>query len=255
MIDKIPFKKIIFSLATAFLVVLIVLVATKTYTEMKGAKYIGLNSAIKNTLSVSASGEVFKSPDIAKIILSSVKDEKTAISAQTKVAKVMNAAIDFLKTSGLAEKDIKTTSYNIRPRYDYIKDQGRVFKGYEAKQTLEVKIRDLGSVGKILTGLAKRGVNTIGSVSYAIENEDTAKNEARSKAIAKAKKKAKNLAEDLGVDLVRLTSFSESWQGLPRFRGINFASSSGGSEMLPSPEVPMGENKVSVTVNLTYEIK
>lgn len=237
------------------MVVLSIFALAKTYTEIKSAKYIGLSSTIKDTLSVSSSGEVFKTPDIAKITVSSVKDEKTALSAQTKVSKIMNAAIDFLKVSGVAKKDIKTTAYNISPRYDYIRDQGRVFKGYEAKQTLEVKIRNLDSVGKILAGLTKVGVNTIGSVSYAIENEDAAKNEARSKAIAKAKKKAENLAGELGVNLVRLTSFSESWQGLPRFRGINFAPVTGSVETLPFPKVPMGENKVSITVNLTYEIK
>ncbi len=253
MFNEIQFKKIIFSLLSALLLALSVFAAAKTYTEIKGAKYIGLNSDIKNTFSVSASGEVFREPDIAKIGVSVAREAKTAVAAQAEASSAVNSIIGFLESSGVERKDIKTVSYGIAPRYDYIADKGRIFRGYEAKHTLEVTIRNLDSVGKILSGAADRGANLIGSVSFAIKNEDEAKREARAKAIAKARERAENLAKELGVNLVRLVSYFESWQTPPIFRGQAFESK---FERINSlPDVPPGENKVSVRVNLTYEIK
>ena len=65
----------------------------------------------------------------------------------------------------------------------------------------------------------------------------------------KAKAKAKDLASQLGVKLVRITNFSESGV-LPRFFG--FEAAMGEEE---APQIEIGENKIEVTVTITYEIR
>ena len=158
-----------------------------------------------------------------------------------------------MKESLVEDKDIKTTNYNIYPRYDWIEKIGRVFRGYAVTQTLEIKIRKIDKAGEILAGITKAGANQVGGVSFVIDDEEAAKRDARQKAIADAKTKAEQLAKDLGVKIVRLMSFSENGGNYPYPVYKSEAMGIGGAE--PAPAVPAGENTVTVNVSLTYEIK
>ena len=246
-------KEKIFKLLGVFLVVLTIFVGIKAYNEFKSGKYIGLDSDIKNTITVSAKGEIFVIPDIAKFSVSADKKADTAVEAQDLAAEAINKIMAFLRDSGVDEKDIKTTAYNIYPKYDYIRDKGRVFRGYEARQTIEIKIRKIADAGKILSGSVQAGADNVGEISFTLDDEDNAKREARQKAVAKAKEKAERLSDDLGVELVQLVSFSESGGRIPVYRP--FKAGNFQEDMIAIPEVPMGGNKISVTVNLTYQIK
>jgi len=78
------------------------------------------------------------------------------------------------------------------------------------------------------------------------------KKQARAEAINKAKTKARELASQLGVRLVRITNFSESGVvPIPRYFALEEAAGMGGGEI---PQIETGENKISVTVTITYEI-
>ena len=81
--------------------------------------------------------------------------------------------------------------------------------------------------------------------------QDEFKKQAREQAIKEAKTKAQDLALQLGVNLVRITNFSESG-AIPRYYGLEKAVGMGiGEEEL---QIETGENKIEVTVNITFEI-
>ena len=244
------FKKII----SVFAIILSFYVVILAYNGFLEGKYIGKEIAPVNTINVSATGEIFAKPDIAQISVSVVREAKTAIDAQNQNTEAMNKIVKFLKDSKIDDKDIKTTGYNIYPKYDYIERVGQVLKGYEVSQTLDVKVRKIDEAGKILSGVVERGANQVGGINLAIDNEDALKREARQKAITEAKRKANDLEKDLGVNLGRLVSFSESFGGGPvPLYGIMKAEGMGGAAV--APEIPTGENKINVSVNLTYEIR
>lgn len=230
--------------------VLAVFVAVKAYNGFLEGKYIGKEFAPTSTISVSATGEVFAKPDIAQISLSVIKEAKTVIDAQKQNSEAINKITKFLKDSGVEDKDIKTTGYNIYPLYDYIEKQGRVFRGYEVRQSLEVKIRKIDDAGKILAGAAEAGANEVSGLSFKVDDEEVLKREARKQAIDKAKEKAGQLAKDLNINLLRLVNFSESGDA-PIY--MMRAEGTGGGAV--APEIPTGENKISISVNLTYEIR
>ena len=78
------------------------------------------------------------------------------------------------------------------------------------------------------------------------------KGQAREQAIEKAKAKAEEIASKLGVNLVRIVNFNES-SPKSYYYGLREAVPmvSGGGEV---PQIEIGENKISVTVTITYEI-
>jgi hypothetical protein len=245
------FKKII----SVFGVILSLYVAVLSINAILESRYIGKGVSSTNTISISATGEVFAAPDVANFTVSVVKEAKTAVEAQSQNAEAINKIVKFLKDSGIENKDVKTSGYNIYPKYDYLEHQGQVFKGYEVTQSLDVKVRKIDEAGKILSGVVEMGANQVGGINLAIDNEDELKRTARQKAISEANTKAEELVKDLDISLGRLVNFSESAGGYPvPLYGMMKAEGLGGSDTA-APSIPTGENKISVSVNLTYEIR
>lgn len=258
-------KRRLLSLATVTAVLVIAYLASLTLNEIKQYSFIGAGVQPTNVISVSGQGEVFSVPDIAEISFSAQIEGKSVADAQKKVTDIINPSIEFLKKSGVAEKDIKTTGYNAYPQYNYVKDGTdttiypplpgkRVLSGYNVTQTITVKVRDTDKVGAIIDGLGKLKVTDLSGPNFSIDDDNAIKAEARKKAIDDAKSKAEKLANDLGVKLVRIVSFSENGN-YPVYYAKSMAIGMGGAESAPAPDLPKGENKTTSSVTISYEIR
>lgn len=211
------------------------------------------------TIAVSGTGEVYVKPDLAKTSFSVVTEAKTVAEALNENTEKMNAVINYLKGQGVEEKDLKTTSFNIYPRYEWREATQfhptgeRVLVGYEVTQSLEVKIRELAKTGELIQGAVDAGANRVGSLQFTVDDEDAPKAEAREEAISDAQEKAEILASQLGVSLVGIVSYSEGGY-YPLYYGLEKAESASGAGDA-APQIEVGENKISVTVSVTYKIK
>lgn len=209
----------------------------------------------ENVITVSATSEVYAKPDLALTTFSVVTEAKTVGGAMQENTANMNAVIAFVKTQGVEDKDLKTANFNISPHYEWY-DEGRrrVLAGYEVSQSLQVKMRDLTKVGDIIQGATTAGANDVGNLQFTIDNEDALKEEARDKAIEEAKIKAKTLAKELDIRLVKIISFSESGNfPVPYYTASSKETLGMGGAV--APDIQTGENKISVSVSLTYQIK
>ncbi|MDO8436088.1 MAG: SIMPL domain-containing protein, partial [bacterium] len=128
----------------------------------------------------------------------------------------------------------------------------RVLAGYEIQQSLQAKIRNMEKIGSIIQAATDAGANEVGDLQITIDKEDELKKEARAQAIEKAKAKAKELASQLGVKLGKINYFNEDIN-LPYY-GLNMKEGVGGGMAVPAPQIATGENKIQVTVSITYEI-
>jgi len=227
-----------------------------------GHGYGGGNDKVVNTISFSGKGEVVVKPDIATVSFGVTAENLDVAKAQTEATTKMNKIIDLLKTKSVAEKDIKLTNYNIYPRYDYVSASQfypyggkQVLAAYVVSQTVEVKIRDISKAGEILSGVGEFGVTDVSGLTFTVDNEETVKDQARDLAIEDAKTQAKTLAKSLGVRLVKITSFSENGN-YPIYYEMNKSMALGiGGGDAAVPQVPMGENKITSNVSITYEIR
>ncbi len=246
-----------------FLLALTFFVAVSGYNAFKQGKYIGQDIESQNTITVSGTGEVSARPDLAIISFSVVTEAVTVSEAMEENSSKMNQIIAFAKEQGVEEKDLKTTNFSIYPRYEWHREgvywpypEGdRALVGYEINQTLQVKIRNMEKIGDIVQGATNLGVNQLGNLSFSIDDEDGLKEQARNEAIDEAKAKAKKLATQLEVRLVKITNFSEGgYSPMPRYD--NYAESAvamGGGET--APEITTGENEITVSVSITWEIR
>ncbi|MBP8591121.1 SIMPL domain-containing protein [Candidatus Shapirobacteria bacterium] len=249
-------------LLNALLAVLVIFVATLTVSAVAGiqnkikeGKYIGQEIETKNTLAVSGRGEVYGKPDLALISFSVVAEAKTVAEAMAQNSQKMNAVIKFVKSQGVEEKDLKTTTFSLRPRYEWRENLSsqRQLVGYEARQELEAKVREMEKIGSLIEGTAAAGANQLGDLQFMIDNREELEKEAREKAVKDAKDKAKELASLLGVNLVRITNFSEESQ-IPRPYALESLATVDMKGAVETPQIEAGENKIEITVTLTYEI-
>lgn len=250
-----------------FVVILSLFFTVKLLTEFRSYGMMGSKDV--NTITLSGHGEVQAVPDIANVYFTIYKEGKTVKEAQEAVALVEKASLDFLKNNNVAEKDIKTSNASFNPKYEYRYDKllmpcnefdcpprpgKNVISGYEAYESITIKVRSTDDVGKIMQGLGELGVSELSGPNFAIDNEDALKMEARKKAIDDARGKAKVLAKDLGVKLGRIANFSESGNYGPIYYGKALMSADGVTEPAPA-EIPKGENTISSDVTITYEIR
>jgi len=205
------------------------------------------------TITVSAEGKVTVEPDIAKISFSVISDGMNPEQLADTNNKKMKAAIAFIKSQGIDDKDIKTIQYTLNPRYEYDpKTRRSYFSGYTLIQTVSIKVRDLNKVPRILGSLPGLGINQIGSISFEVDGPEKYLNEARNQAFDKAKEKAREMALKNGVNLVRVINFSEYQTGEP----LPYSQPLEEREMakIAVPSIQPGTQEVTIRVNLTYEI-
>jgi uncharacterized protein len=220
------------------------------------------NNQIVNTITVTGKGEVIVKPDIATVSFGVTAENMDVSKAQTESATKINDIIDFLKESDVDEKDIKTTNYNIYPRYNYVQPTvyysysggTQVLAGYVVSQTVEVKIRDISKAGEILSGVGKFGVTDVSGLNFTVDKQDDVRDQARDLAIQDAKEQAKVLAKALDVRLVTISSFSENGNYPMYYEGAKVMGM-GGSDAAVSARLPVGENTITSNVVITYEIK
>lgn len=247
-------------LFSAFLIVSILFVGALTLNKIKEGKYIG--SETKNTITVSDTGTIYTKPDLALISASVISEAKTVGEAMSDNTKKMNDIITGMKKEGVEDKDLKTTNFSVFPRYEYEgKDcntyycppGNRILVGYEVNQSLQIKIRNMEKIGILIEEATEAGANQMSDLQFTVDKEDEVKKQARDLAIEKAKNKAIDLARNLGVSLIKITNFTES-SVLPYYFGLEKAAlgMGGGAE---TPQIATGENKVEVTVMITYEIR
>lgn len=249
------------NLAITLLGLLVAFTAVKLVSEIKGVSLIGAGVPVTDSITVSGTGDVLATPDIATFSFT-VEEEAAAVPAAQKAAtEKMNAVLAYVKKAGVDDKDVKTLSYNIYPRYEYqgatIYNSGKqVLAAYVVSQTVEVKVRKLDDAGTILSGIGEYGATNVSGLNFTVDKQTEVDREARDKAIADAREQAEVLARSLGVHLGRIVSFSESGSRYPQpiyYAKMDSVMSAGAAPQ--AANIPTGENKVTSNVTITYEIR
>jgi uncharacterized protein YggE len=203
-------------------------------------------------LSVSATAEASRTPDIATLSTGVVTQAADANAAMRDNAVQMDRMLAALRAAGIAPRDIQTSGINLNPQYRYAENQPPAIVGYQASNTVNVKVRELARLGKVLDALVAQGANQINGPSFGIDQPEAALEEARLAAVKKAQAQAQTYARALGLQVKRIVSISEGGASLPRpvpmMRAM--AADAGFKETAVAP----GESTVSVSVEMVFEL-
>lgn len=244
---------------------IIVSVLVLTFSAWSYVNFYGksIQPSSFRSFSVSGEGKVTAVPDVAEFDFSVITEgEKDIASLQKENTEKTNKAIGFVKSSGVEAKDIRTKNYNLSPRYkNFNCGNGAVvcpppeIVGYSIIQVIEVKVRDFGKIGDILSGVIQNGANSVSALFFRIDNPAQKESEARAAAIAEAREKAKAVAKAGGFKIGRLLSIDEN---APPIFYRDFSVAGKGvpdAAPMPLPEIEPGSQEIIVNVFLRYEIE
>lgn len=205
---------------------------------------------------VSGSGTVSAAPDVAQLSVGVEVQDKTVADAQRRARDAMNAIRKVLLDSGVAEKDIKTTSFNIYQVTQWIDRLGQEeIVGYRVSNMISVKVRNLDNVGAIIDGVAEAGgdVTRINSISFSVDDPTLFLTQAREEAMKDAMAKAKQMAELAEVTLGKPIYITEgSSYSVPTPYPYAMKAMEGAAA--PTP-ISAGENQFTVTVQIVFAIE
>jgi uncharacterized protein YggE len=245
-----------------------VIVATALLLALSGCRSqtqapSGTNSAAAATaeegapdgVTVTGQGRATGAPDTlrATVGVEVVRDDvQTALQDANEAAEAVVAA---LREQGIAEEDIRTTEFSVRPRR--AREPGpagdQAVEGYVVRNLVEATIRDVDTAGSVLGAVVEAGGDAarVEHVRFALEDDATQVEEAREAAFEDARAKAEQYAELAERSLGALVSVTEV--GVP----------GGPSPPVPVPEeaarggaVPIepGRQEVDVRIQATWEL-
>jgi hypothetical protein len=226
---------------------------------------------------VQGNGEVMVVPTKGKITASFRQEAKTQKEANDLLAVNLNDAYKEFDTLKIDRKDIKTDSTQLNPKYEYcynypdrstwpehckVNPSGEKIVGYIASQSITFSLNNKETLEKLVGVLAGLRAKDVYGPNWELDKDDeeNAKNEARKMAVAEAKKKAETIAGALGQRLGKVVSYSENFGGggYPiMYAKAEMAARNQSADAVAGSPIPVsqGENKVSVNVDIQYELK
>jgi uncharacterized protein YggE len=202
-------------------------------------------------LDVSATGEVSRVPDLARIGAGVVTSAPTASAAMEQNARQMAAVRAALKRAGIADRDIQTSSLSLSPEYrQETNGAAPQITGYRASNEVTVTFRDIAASGRILDALVSQGANQINGPNLSIEHPEAPLDEARVKALATARARADLYARAAGKRVVRIVSIAEGGSSSPGPRPMYRMAVAAQDATSLDP----GTQTLSVTLNVAFEL-
>ena len=212
------------------------------------------DGALPRIVSVSGLGEVKARPDLAAITSGVTSEAPTAQAALARNNAAMTAVISTLKNAGVSEDDIQTSNFSVSPQYPpYQPGQTTSprISGYQVSNQVTARVKNLAKLGAILDALVQAGSNQISGISFDIDQPKPFLDDARKKAVADARAKAELYAIAAGASLGRVIQISESAAVVPQPVRMRMAEASADA----SVPIAAGQNTVSASINITYEIQ
>ena len=204
-------------------------------------------------LSVSAQADASRVPDVASLSTGVVSQAADANAALRANAEQMTKVMAAIKAAGIAEKDIQTSGINVSPQYKYADNQPPKITGYEASNTVSIKVREIGKLDKVLDVLVASGANQVNGPSFEIDEPEAVYDEARRAALDKAQKRAEMYAKSLDLKVKRIVSISEG-AGFQPPRPMMMMAKAEAYDRAASAPVSPGETKLTANLDVVFEL-
>lgn len=207
-------------------------------------------------VSVTGIGKVSAPPDMATVrtgVVSEANDAKQALSENNRLVQKL---MSVLAEAGIAEKDIQTSNFNVRPTYERPRqDRGQrsspKIVGYHVSNQLTVRVRKLDKLGDILDALVTAGSNDVSGISFGIADTGELMNQARRAAMEDARERAELYAESADVQVGQVLTISEQGSEAPAPRQMRRAMVMEAADAVP---IAAGEQDLTVSVHVSYQL-
>ena len=234
---------------TILVVIIILLVA--------GFLFYNSSNTEATTINVNGQSTIKAEADEVSVYVGIETTEKTSEESKNANAKISDNVLVVLKTAGIPEGDIETSSYYIYPEYDWSNNK-QDLTGYRTSNVLKITTKDFDKVGAIVDSSVDAGATTIQSINFELsqDKQNEVKTQAISKATEDAKVKAEATAQGLNARLGKVKTVTI--QDYNYYPFPIYASADGGAALdvkeVARTAIQPSSLDVSSTVNVVFEI-
>jgi hypothetical protein len=214
----------------------------------------GLGAEPLRTISVSGQGKATAPPDMATIHTGVTTVASTASAALAENNQTMEKLFGVLKQHGIASKDIQTTGFHVQPEYKHDR-QGVTppqIVGYRVTNQVQVRVRNLPDLGKVLDALVQAGSNDVSGISFGIDDPTGVLNQARNRAMTDARSRAELYAHAADVRVGKVVTISEQPVAMPR---PELAMARMAADVASAVPVATGEQEIVTMVHVVFALE
>lgn len=144
-------------------------------------------------------------PDFATIQVGVSTRAATPAAALDQNSAAARTITEAARGFGIAPADIRTSNVSLNPTFKMVRDPAGGSQqqpdGYQAENTVEVRVRDLARLGEFLRKTLDGGANRITGLSFGLADPRATAERVRAEAVADGVRQARLLAEAAGVRL------------------------------------------------------
>lgn len=219
-----------------------------------GAAAQPAQAGVADGVTVTGLGRAAGVPDTLRAVVGVELVREDVETALREANAAAEAVVRALREHGVAEQDVRTMEFSVRPRRVHEPGPGGAprIEGYVVRNLVEATIRDVEQAGDVLGAVVEAGGDAarVEHVRFALEDDAAQLEAAREAAFEDARAKAEQLAELAGRSLGPLV-------------GVTELGGTGPPPPVPLPEeaarggaVPLepGSQEVDVRIQATWEL-
>ncbi len=133
-------------------------------------------------------------PDFASISIGVANKAATAAAALDLTSAAAAKIVAAARTFGIEARDLQTSYVSLQPAFRNVRDPNGQAEprpdGYQASNSVTVRVRDLGRLGEFLRNVVDGGANRIGGVEFELAEPGRLEREATGAAVRDARLQA-----------------------------------------------------------------
>ncbi|MDW4496974.1 SIMPL domain-containing protein [Sulfitobacter sp. D35] len=177
-----------------------------------GSAAVAQDVTAPRVITVTGEASVPAAPDMATIRLGVTEQAADAAAAMQAASAAVGDILARLDGAGIEARDRQTSGLSLQPVWSDRSgnvDAPPQITGYEARNAVTVRVRDLDALGGLLDAVIADGANTLDGLAFDVQDPAPLEREARKAAVADAMARAQDLAEAAGVTLGPVQSIIE----------------------------------------------
>jgi len=139
---------------------------------------------VADTLVVQAEGSYESDPDLAILTFDVSAQEKELKEAYAKASQSLRNIVGVAERNGLAKDAVQTGVLTVTPFYSG--DRNRKARAYRVQGHVVLRLQDFSKIGPIMDDSIQEGIVDFRSLTYALANEEAAKQKAVADAMHRA---------------------------------------------------------------------
>lgn len=168
-------------------------------------------------LTVHASATTRAAPDLAVVTLGVVARGDTAAAAQAAQRARMEAVVAAVRAAGVEENEVQTVGYALEPVYAYPRNAAPRITGYQSRNTVSIRVRDLNAVSGLIDATVADGANELQGIQFTFQDNEASRNAARAEALTTARARADAYAAAVNMKVQQTLSITEPGGGVPDY--------------------------------------